>query len=122
MRKSILTLSAVAFAGALLAASVPAGAFTLWGPSTPTSITNYTDNSSVVVGDFAQVRVGVFGGGVTAFINSNKGPFVNTASITCNTGSNGSSLNGTSTTDANITLVCPWFGNTLQANGTIESE
>jgi hypothetical protein len=122
MKKSTIVVSAFAFAAASLAAISPAGAITFWGPTSPTQIINYTDFSTTVSGDFAQVRAGVLGGGVTAFINGNTGPFVNQASINCNTGTNASQLNGNSTSNANITLVCPWFGSTNNGQGSIESD
>ena len=122
MRKSVIAASAIAFVAASVSAIGPAGAITFWGPTTPTQINNYLDSSTTIVGDFADVRAGVFGGAVTAFINSNQGPFVNDAQINCADGSsNSQSLNGTSTSDANITLFCPFFGSLDTGQGSIQS-
>ena len=122
MKKAIVVAaSALAFFTASVVGIDRADAFTPWGPTTPTQIANYLDTSTTIVGDFAQVRAGVFGGAVTAFINANQGPYTNTAQIVCNTGTNAQTLNGTSTTDGNITLVCPWFGSTQSGDGSIQS-
>jgi type 1 fimbria pilin len=65
MKKSIIAAGAIAFVAASLSAIAPAGAIVFWGPTTPTQINNYLDTSTTIVGDFAQVRAGVFGGAVT---------------------------------------------------------
>jgi len=122
MKKSTIAASLLAFVCASLSAIAPAGAITFWGPTTPTQINNYLDTSTTIVGDFAQVRAGVFGGVVTAFINSNQGPFVNQAQVNCLSGAtNAQSLNGTNTLNANITLFCPFFGSVASGQGSIQS-
>jgi hypothetical protein len=92
-------------------------------PTTPTQIINYLDTSTTIVGDFAQVRAGVFGRGVTAFDNQSQGPFVNSAQIDCADGSqNARSLHGTNTLNANITLFGPFFGPLATGQGSMESD
>jgi hypothetical protein len=122
MRKSIIAASVIAFVAASVSAIDPAGAIVFWGPTTPTQINNYLDTSTTIVGDFAQVRAGVFGGVVTAFDNANQGPFVNQAQVNCADGSsNAMQLNGTNKNNANITLFCPFFGSVASAQGSMQS-
>ena len=122
MKKSIIAAGAIAFAAAFSSAIAPAEAIVFWGPTTPTQINNYLDTSTTIVGDFAQVRAGVFTGGVTAFDDQSQGPFVNQAQVNCADGSqNPRSLNGTNTSNANITLFCPFFGNVNTGQGSMQS-
>jgi hypothetical protein len=83
---------------------------------------NIQDMSTTIVGDQATVRVTVLGGGLFAFMFSNKGAFVNQAQIVCNTGTNAQELPGNNLVNANITLVCTAFGSTSNAQGSIESD
>ena len=122
MKKSVLAVGALAFVGASVAAIVPASAITFWLESPPFGPHDFPDTSTTIVGDFAAVRVTVLGGGLFAFVDNNKGAFVNAAEITCNTGTNSQQLSGNTTFNGNITLVCPVFGSTSNGQGSIESD
>jgi hypothetical protein len=123
MKASTIAVGLLAFLGTSASAIVPASAINAWGPlSQPFGPQNFTDTNTVISGDFATQRVTILQGGLFAFIDSNHGPYDNIADVVCTTGETAQNLPGTDVWDANITLVCPAFGNTLHATGSIESD
>jgi hypothetical protein len=121
MMKSLrILLGTGILAATALGISAEAGATVSWGPQAPTWSTAQTDHGPG--SDYVTMQTSVFNGSAFSTVNGNIGPFNNQLGLKCSDGSiQASSVNGTNTSNGNLSFYCPFFTSAVWGAGQFTS-